>query len=108
MLKISILDTESARVDAGTQPRRVVSSRAEEHVEGGSGESPSSRTRDRLTQPIQMPWRMNMHDKPIEPMCAENVEEFDVWIFDSRDLAVSVIPHHAPLSVITENYEIQH
>jgi uncharacterized protein YneR len=47
-----------------------------------------------------------MHDKPIEPMSAENVEEFDVWVFDSQDLVVSVIPHHAPLSATTEHYEI--
>lgn len=26
-----------------------------------------------------------MHDTPIEPMNAQNVEEFDVWIFDSLD-----------------------
>jgi len=48
----------------------------------------------------------NMHDKPIEPMSAETVEEFDVWIFDSQDLVVSVIPLHAPLNATTENYEI--
>jgi hypothetical protein len=49
-----------------------------------------------------------MNDKPIEPMSASNVEEFDVWIFDSLDLVVSVIPHHAPLNATTENYEISH
>lgn len=48
-----------------------------------------------------------MHDQPIEPMSANNVEEFDVWIFDSRDLVVSVIPHHAPLDATTENYDIR-
>lgn len=48
----------------------------------------------------------NMHDKPIEPMSAENVEDFDVWIFDSQGLVVSVIPLHAPLNATTENYEI--
>jgi hypothetical protein len=26
-----------------------------------------------------------MNDTPIEPMSADNVEEFDVWIFESRD-----------------------
>jgi hypothetical protein len=51
-------------------------------------------------------WRTDMHDKPIEPMSAENVEEFDVWIFDSQELVVSVIPLHAPLNATTENYEI--
>ena len=49
-----------------------------------------------------------MQDKPIEPMSAVNVEEFDVWIFDSQDLVVSVIPHHAPLNATTEDYEISH
>jgi hypothetical protein len=47
-----------------------------------------------------------MQDKPIEPMSVANVEEFDVWVFDSQDLVVSVIPHHAPLNATTENYEI--
>ena len=47
-----------------------------------------------------------MNDKPIEPMSAENVEEFDVWIFDSQDLVVSVIPLSAPMNATTENYEI--
>ena len=47
-----------------------------------------------------------MQDKPIEPMNAENVHDFDVWIFDSRDLVVSVVPLLAPLSVTMENYEI--
>jgi len=47
-----------------------------------------------------------MHDTPIEPMNAENVEEFDVLIFDARDLIVSVVPHHAPWSAMTEQYKI--
>ena len=47
-----------------------------------------------------------MHEKPIEPMNVANVEEFDVWVFDSQDLVVSVIPHHAPSNATTENYEI--
>jgi hypothetical protein len=49
-----------------------------------------------------------MQDKPIETMNAGNVEEFDVWIFDSQDLVVSVIPLHAPLNARTEDYEISH
>ena len=48
----------------------------------------------------------NMNDQPTRPMSVENVEEFDVWIFDSQDLVVSVIPLHAPLNATTENYEI--
>lgn len=47
-----------------------------------------------------------MHDEPTGPMSAENVEEFDVWIFDSQNLVVSIVSHHAPLRAATENYEI--
>lgn len=47
-----------------------------------------------------------MQDQPIGPMSVANVEEFDVWIFDSEDLVVSVIPLQAPLNATTENYEI--
>jgi hypothetical protein len=47
-----------------------------------------------------------MHDKPVEPMSVDNVAEFDVWIFDSQDLVVSVIPLQSPLNATTENYEI--
>lgn len=47
-----------------------------------------------------------MNNKPNEPMSAESVEEFDVWIFESRDLVVSVIPLQSPLNVTTENYEV--
>jgi hypothetical protein len=49
---------------------------------------------------------MNMHNEPIEPMTAENVEEFDVRIFDSQDLTVSVVALYAPWSAIAESYEI--
>lgn len=56
--------------------------------------------------PIRMQRRTDMHDESIGPMSAENVEEFDVWIFNSRDLVVSVVPHHAPWSASTEEYEI--
>jgi hypothetical protein len=47
-----------------------------------------------------------MHDTPIEPMSAQNVEEFDVWIFESQDLVVSVIPRRAPSKMAIEDYEI--
>ena len=47
-----------------------------------------------------------MHEEPIKTMTAENVEEFDVWVFNSRDLVVSVLHVHAPWSAETENYEI--
>jgi len=47
-----------------------------------------------------------MHDESIEPMTVENVEDFDVWIFDSADLVASVVPHVDPSKATTESYEI--
>jgi hypothetical protein len=40
------------------------------------------------------------------PMSVENVEEFDVWIFDSRDLVIYVVPHRAATGATIEAYEI--
>lgn len=45
--------------------------------------------------------------EPTGPMRVENVEEFDVWIFDAHDLVVSVVPHDSPLKAATETYEIE-
>ena len=39
---------------------------------------------------------MNRDNEPANLMTAENVEQFDVWIFDSSELVVSVIPIDAP------------
>ena len=47
-----------------------------------------------------------MDNKPIEPMRAENVAEFEVRIFDGRDLVVSVVPLLAPWSATAENYPV--
>ena len=47
-----------------------------------------------------------MQDTPIEPMSAENVDEFEVLIFESRDLEVSVLSFRDPFRITTENYEI--
>ena len=47
-----------------------------------------------------------MHDESIGPMSVGNVEKFDVWIFNSEDLVVSIVPHHAPGSATTEHYEL--
>ena len=47
-----------------------------------------------------------MHDESVGPMSVGNVEEFDVWIFNSEDLVVSIVPHHAPASATIENYEL--
>jgi hypothetical protein len=49
---------------------------------------------------------MNMPEKHIGEMTAENVEEFDVLIFNSRDLVVSVVPIHTPWRATAENYEL--
>ena len=43
-----------------------------------------------------------MHEKPLKPMTAENVEEFDVRIFDSPNLVVSVVRLQAPWSATAE------
>jgi hypothetical protein len=40
-----------------------------------------------------------MQDTPIEPMSAENAEEFEVLIFESRNLEVSVISLRGPMEV---------
>jgi hypothetical protein len=47
-----------------------------------------------------------MQDTPIESMSADNVEEFDVLIFESWDLMVSVIPYRAPWKLEIENYDL--
>jgi hypothetical protein len=47
-----------------------------------------------------------MRDESMGPMSVENVEEFDVWIFASQNLVVSVVPHHSPSSATTEEYEL--
>ena len=49
---------------------------------------------------------MNMHDESIRPMSVENVDEFDVLIFDSQDLVVSIVPHQAAWRATTEEYDI--
>ena len=47
---------------------------------------------------------MNRDNEPTNPMTAENVERFDVWIFDSSELVVSVILIDAPWNVKAESY----
>lgn len=49
---------------------------------------------------------MNIPDEPVQMMTPENVEEFDVLVFDSCDLVVSVVPLRAPSSTTAEYYEI--
>lgn len=47
-----------------------------------------------------------MQDQPVGPMTADNVEDFDVRIFDSCDLFVSVIPLQAPWAATDETYQL--
>ena len=47
-----------------------------------------------------------MDDKKAVQMSAENVEDFDVWVFDSRNLVISVVPHLAPWGTTVEEYVI--
>jgi hypothetical protein len=49
---------------------------------------------------------MNSHDEPTNSMTAESVEQFDVWIFDSRELVVSVTPIDSPWAATTESYAL--
>ena len=57
-----------------------------------------------LARTCDATWRMNMENQPIQPMNALNVHEFDVRIFDARDLVVSVVPLHAPATATTESW----
>ena len=74
----------------------------------GSGLKPDFERRELVIDQriLQLHSRIDMHDESIEPMTVENVEEFDVWIFDSQDLVASVVHHYAPWSATTEEYEI--
>jgi len=47
-----------------------------------------------------------MRNQPIKAMRADNVNEFDVWIFSSHDLLVSIQPVSAPWEPLIESYEI--
>jgi len=47
-----------------------------------------------------------MRDDSIGPMSAENVEAFDVWVFHSEELVVSIVSRLAPWNATTEAYQI--
>ena len=49
---------------------------------------------------------IDMQETPDEPMSGENVDEFEVWIFESRTLDVLVISLGYPCTFASENYEI--
>jgi len=48
---------------------------------------------------------MNYSD-PSQSMTSENVDEFEVWVFDASDFVVSVIPIQAPWDTNYENYSL--
>ena len=47
-----------------------------------------------------------MSDRSLTTMRPWNVEKFDVWVFDDRDLVASVVPLEAPWSAVVENYQL--
>jgi hypothetical protein len=47
-----------------------------------------------------------MHDQSMKSMTVENVNQFDVWIRNSQNLVVSIVPVDAPWAAASENYEI--
>lgn len=49
---------------------------------------------------------MSFYGDPPQPMTSENVDEFEVWVFDASDLVISVIPVHASWNASTENYSL--
>lgn len=49
---------------------------------------------------------MNPRNESTGSMTAGNVEQFDVWIFDSGNLVVSVVPVDAPWDARAEDYAL--
>lgn len=49
---------------------------------------------------------MNRDNEPTNPMTTDNVDQFDVWIFDSSELVVSVIPIETPWNAQAESYAL--
>ena len=47
-----------------------------------------------------------MSDRSLTTMTPWNVENFDIWIFEARDLVASVVPLQAPWSAAVENYHL--
>jgi hypothetical protein len=47
---------------------------------------------------------MKMSNQRTQPMNAGNVHEFDVRIFDARDLVVSIVSLQFPSSATTESW----
>lgn len=47
-----------------------------------------------------------MPDRSLTTMTPRNVEDFDIWVFEARDLVVSVVQIHAPWCGTVENYQL--
>jgi hypothetical protein len=47
-----------------------------------------------------------MSDRSLTAMTPRNVEDFDIWVFEARDLVASVVPIKAPWSAAVENYQL--
>ena len=54
----------------------------------------------------QVARRINMFDRTSTTMTPRNVEDFDIWVFEARDLIASVVPLRAPWSAAVENYQL--
>jgi hypothetical protein len=50
--------------------------------------------------------RINMSDRFSTRMTPRNVEDFDIWVFEARDLVASVVPVQEPWSAAVENYQL--
>jgi hypothetical protein len=47
-----------------------------------------------------------MSDQFSTRMTPRNVEDFDIWVFEARDLVASVVPVQEPWSAAVENYQL--
>ena len=47
-----------------------------------------------------------MSDKSLTNMTPGNVEDFDIWVFEARDLMAWVVPNQAPWAAAVENYQL--
>jgi hypothetical protein len=47
-----------------------------------------------------------MSDKSLTTMTPRNVEDFEIWVFEARDLVASIVPIQAPWHASVENYQL--
>ncbi|UWZ85204.1 hypothetical protein [Occallatibacter riparius] len=47
-----------------------------------------------------------MPDEFLTAMTPGNVDGFDIWIFEARDLVASVVPLQEPWRATVENYQL--